>query len=220
MAEKAEKEGVRFVDKSVYSKRRIWRLSNSINSKSRLFKIPLTYEELRDMSIDGILKLADRARSEDTFVVPKVCDQAAYWYRLAIERFEKNLTRPTNDKINTKFKRGWRMPPCIKTIQAAIIPDGIRHQLYLSLARYYGYLNMHYEEILERLEAIDSRNPIRDPDSIERAADFGCRHPGFPGCDDPALTRYCQKDKCFYVKLKRSLVESSVKRTTGHKLGK
>ncbi len=58
------------------------------------------------------------------------------------------------------------MPPCIKAMEQAVIPDGWRHLLYLSLARYYSYLNMHPEEIQERLEALDRRNPIRDPDTI------------------------------------------------------
>ena len=209
MAEKAEKQGVRFIDKVVYSKRRIWRLPNSINSKSGLFKILLTYEELRDMDIAGIMKLAEAYRPDDTFVTPAVCEKAAEWYLRAIECVEKNVKAPSIGKINKKFKKGWRMPPCIKTIEASVVPDGIRHKLYLSLARYYGYLNMHHEEIVERLEAIDQRHPIRDPDSIERAIKFGCEHPGFPGCDDPALQKYCRKERCFYAKLKASVARNA-----------
>jgi len=220
MAEKAEQMGVKYVDKSVYSRRRIFRCSNSRHGRSGLFKVPLTFEELRDTGMEGILKIAEAPRSEDSFVAPRICDRAVFWYREAIEWFERNAKSFSASRINAEFKKGWRISPCVKAIQGAILPDGIRHQTYLTLARYFGYLNMHYEEILERLQEIDSRHPIWDPDSMERAADSGCRHPGFPGCDDPVLARYCQKDKCFYLGLKHSLVESSTKRTTGHKLGK
>ena len=203
MAQKIQAEGIAFLDAGIYTKKRIWRLPNSINSKSGLFKIPLIYEELRDISMDGIIKLAQAPRPEDSSVIPRLCEKTAQWYRQAIKSVEnKNVNRSPFGRINTKFKKGWRMPPCIKAIQNTVIPDGIRHQLYLNLARYYSYLNMHHDEILEHLEAIDQKNPIRDPDSIERTVAFGCEHPGFPGCDDPVLMRYCQKNKCFYAKLK------------------
>lgn len=202
MAEKAEQAGVRFIDKGIYTKKRIWRLPNSINSKSGLYKIPLTYEELRDIDMPGILEFAKSARPEDSFVIPQVCNTAVQWYRRAIECIEYSTKNPsTTKKINNNFKKGWRMLPCVKAIEAAVIPDGFRHQLYLSLVRYYGYLNMHHDEMFERLEVIDKRNPIQDPDSIERAVRFGCEHPGFPGCDS-VLKKYCQKEHCFYAQLK------------------
>jgi hypothetical protein len=210
MAVKAQAQGIRFLDTGVYTNKRIWRMPNSIHGKSNRFKIPLTYEELRDIDIDRIVKLAQNPRPQDSFVMPQVCQAAARWYRRAIECFEKTHTaRPSGRKVNSQFKRGWRMPPCVKAIETAVVPDGIRHQLYVSLARYYGYLNMHHDEMLDRLEAIDQRNPIRDPDSIERAVSFGCTHPGFPRCDDPAIARYCQKDKCFYARLKGSTAGDS-----------
>lgn len=60
------------------------------------------------------------------------------------------------------------------------------------------------EEIRERIEAINSRNPIRDPDSMERAVKFACEHPGFPGCDDESLRRSCRPENCFYARLKNA----------------
>lgn len=208
MAEKAEMTGVQFIDKGVYTNRRIWRLPNSINSKSGLFKIPLTYEELRDISIDGILEIAESLRPEDSFAVPRECQKAVVWYRTAIECLEKKSIQSSSvKKINSQFKNGWRMPPCIKAIEAAVIPDGIRHELYLALARYYAYLNMHHEEMQDRIEAIDQRNPIRDPDSIQRAVKFGCEHPGFPGCE--AFKKYCRMENCFYAKLKETKTQKS-----------
>jgi len=203
-AEQVEKVGIQFVDKSVYSERRIWRFPNSINSKSGLYKIPLTYEEVRDIDIGGILEIAKSPRLEDSYVLPSVCPFSVSWYKTEIERLRSESTKCSYYSGIQRFRTGWRMVPCVRAIESTTLPDGTRHVTYLSLARYFGYLNMHYEEILERLTFIDSRNPIRDPDSIERAADFGCSHPGFPGCDDPAFMRYCQKDNCFYAKLKDS----------------
>ena len=105
-------------------------------------------------------------------------------------------------KINGKFRHGWRMLPCVKVIQETSLADGSRHRIYMILARYYSYLNMHHDEILERIEGIDARNPIRDADYIERIINFGQKHPGFSGCAERELQEYCRNNNCFYAKLK------------------
>jgi len=204
MAEKAEEAGARFIDKGIYTSRRLFRYPNSKNSKSGLYKIPLPYEELRDMDINGILKLAENPRPEDSYAFPVMCKSAVSWNHDAIERVQKGISNHhSSDKnTSTKFKKGWRRPPCVKNIQEAIFPDGIRHHAYLSLARFYSWINMHPDEIFELIQIIDNKNPIRDPGSIERAIRSACEHPGFAGCDDEVFKKYCCKDICFYAKLK------------------
>lgn len=194
---------IRFLDLSVYTTKRLWRLVNSRHRQSRLYKIPLAYEELRDLSMDGILHLAQKPRPDDSYARVELCLKTRQWFRQAIRRYEIKCRRHLAIQENqTLFAYGWRMPPCIKSIETAVIPDGMRHTLYLVLSRYYRFLNMHPDEILDCLCKIDARHPIHDPDSIERIVKFGCEHPGFPGCSNPALVKYCQKEKCFYTKLK------------------
>jgi len=53
---------------------------------------------------------------------------------------------------------------------------------------------MHPDEMQDRIEAINQRNPIRDPDSIQRAVKFGCE----------VFKRYCRIENCFYAKLKET----------------
>jgi hypothetical protein len=204
MAQKANAAGVRFIDQGVYTVKRLWRLPNSKNGKSGLLKIPLTYEELRDISIDGIIRLAASPRPDDTLARHQVCEEAAEWYRRAIAIVAGLKVHSGRPAADTEFRQGWRMPPCIKAIQEAVLPDGIRHQTYLSLARFYKWIGMHPDEIRERIEDLDRRNPIRDPDSIERTVRWGCDHPGFPGCGDESLRRYCHAANCFYVTLKKN----------------
>jgi hypothetical protein len=204
MARRAREAGVRCVDLSVYSHRRLWRLACSRNGKSGLFKIPLTYEELRDIGIDGIKRMAVRPRPEETLARHTACQEATEWYRRALAAYSRLKARSRQTRVIKKFRRGWRMPPCIKAIQAATLPDGTRHQTYLSLARFYNYIGMHPEELRERLEDLDVRHPIRDPDYIERAVVWGCDHPGFPGCDDDSLRRHCRPEECFYARLKNT----------------
>ena len=204
IAQKAQQRGVPYLDNAVYTNRRIWRMPNSINTKSDLYKIPLTFEELRDMDITGIQKLARSPRADDSLAISKTCKKTAQWYRTAINYFENQPAKSKNSakKINHEFKKGWRMLPCVKKIQETTLCDGNRHHVYMILARYYSYLNMHHDEILDRIEKTDSRNPIRDTGYIERIIKFGLKRPGFSGCDDPALQKYCCNNNCFYSKLK------------------
>lgn len=204
MAQKAQQQGIHSIDNAVYTNRRLWRMANSINAKSGNFKIPLTFEELRDMDIARIQDLARSSRPDDTLAISKICEQTAQWYRTAINYFgnqpPKSKTHAKN--INQEFKNGWRMLPCVKEIEEITLCDGNRHHIYMILTRYYSYLNMHHDEILDRIERIDSRNPIHDPDWIERIVNFGLKGPGFSGCDDSQLQKYCRGSDCFYAKLK------------------
>jgi hypothetical protein len=64
------------IDMSVYEKARLWRLPNSINSKSYLHKIPLYLEEL-DLPIHKILEKAQKPRLD--FIYP----QLSLWEKFA-----------------------------------------------------------------------------------------------------------------------------------------
>ena len=203
MALKAVDAGVKSPDTGIYTQGRLWRMPNSINSKKNLYKIPLTYEELRDLDAAGIAKLAKNPRGDDSFASCEFCQATADWYREAISVLEKESKSPSAPhQMNFEFKQGWRIPPCVKAIEEATIPDGTRHAIYVGVSRYYAYLGMHPTEAIERIQKIDNRNPIRDPDSIDRAVKWGYAHPGFPGCENENLRKYCKKEICFYAKLK------------------
>ena len=104
--------------------------------------------------------------------------------------------------MNQEFAQGWRMYPCVKEMQKATLGVGVRHHLYIYLSRYYRYLNMHPEEIYQRISEIDRRHPIQNQQDIKRIVQWGCNHPGLPDCDDPAFQKYCNSNNCFYAKLK------------------
>ena len=51
-------------DSSMYNTRQLYRIVNTINSKSGLYKIPLTIDEVLCLSIEAILKLAKTPQQE------------------------------------------------------------------------------------------------------------------------------------------------------------
>ena len=59
-------DGFKYVDFKIYEPRRLFRILNTINSKSELYKIPLTLDELDSLSGTKIKELAKQARRVDT----------------------------------------------------------------------------------------------------------------------------------------------------------
>ncbi|PLX24664.1 MAG: hypothetical protein C0600_12860 [Ignavibacteria bacterium] len=55
-------DGFSGVDFKIYESKRIFRMSNTINAKTGLYKIPLTHHEFRSMSIEEIQELAKEPR--------------------------------------------------------------------------------------------------------------------------------------------------------------
>jgi len=53
------------IDTKIYDRTRLFRIENSINAKSGLYKIPLTHEELATLTIDQIKELAKHPRTID-----------------------------------------------------------------------------------------------------------------------------------------------------------
>lgn len=60
------------IDLVIYDKVRLWRLKNTINSKSGLYKIPLTVDELFDRTIEQIKEMAKGPRREGIFFDPNM----------------------------------------------------------------------------------------------------------------------------------------------------
>lgn len=65
LSEAYEKTGI---DPSVYDYRRLFRLTNSINSKSGLYKIRVDYKEIKELSLKEIKELASKPRDEEEWL--------------------------------------------------------------------------------------------------------------------------------------------------------
>jgi len=200
LASRLGEKGTAEIDSQVYQIARLWRLPNSINSKTGLYKIPLEYEELSDLGIEYVLEIASEPRNEASMAVPEPSVKAAQWFRDAIAHVERQAKRCSGRPA--QLHHGWRVPPCIRRLEQTTLMDGMRHQAYLQLARFYARVGMHPEEAAERIQRLDSRHPISNPEDIDRIVRYGQAHPGFPGCND--LTRaFCSENECFYARLRK-----------------
>ena len=190
-------DGLHLVDTRVYSETHLWRFSNSRSSQTDRYKIPLRHEELLEAEQKELVEMTRSPRSEDHYGSRGPTKYADWNYLQRIRNLEQTTMRcPVCEGTGREMPFHERPVPCIQTFEASGLPDGTRHKTYLLLARYFAYLNMHYDQIVKRLKVIDNKHSIRDPADIEKAAEFGCRHPGPLACTDPVLMKYCRKDKC------------------------
>lgn len=201
LAVRLAKEGPAHIDLGVYQPGRLFRLANTINSKTGLYKVALEYKELRDLGLDYVLDLSHGPRDEDTMAVPRECPEAVAWFENAVSWHAQRDRQGTERKSGQgSFKRGWRMAPCVRCLEEATLPDGLRHQAYFALTRFYAWIGMHPLEAEDRLMRIDQRHPIRDPGYIQRVVESGVKYAGFPGCDDQVLKQFCDKAGCFVAR--------------------
>ena len=191
-----------YADVSVSDKTRLIRIVNTLNSKSKLYKIPLTHAELHG-TITKIQEVAKTQRS------------TYKWTTLECEPVFDVLKRKTkaSDKDFETVTLG-RNPdpvwyPCIQTMMAGTA-QGSRHQIALRVA---GYLRWRYPEHIVRLimedwrQRVDlSKHPFTKAEMDKIVTDCYEGHNGNGynyGCTDVHMDNHCQSS-CRLYKSKKS----------------
>lgn len=150
------------LDMQIYDCRRLFRLPNSINSKTGCYKVPLTWSELWQASYKRISALARRPRALEPRP-PTYCPDAAAAWKYQLRRYRE---RP-----QTTFRRGeYRpledAPPCVRTLLASVVPEGSRNNSMIAVASYLSQNGWGVEEIYSCL--MDWNERYFDPPFAER----------------------------------------------------
>ena len=120
------------IDLKIYDKRRLFRMPNTINSKTGLYKVPLRIQQLLDFSYEELLNYATRPRLmiSSAGIINKRA--AFYFYDKS-----RNYKVPVKQKAEPEYeipKEKKELLPCIKTIleEGAVI--GARNNTLIILA--------------------------------------------------------------------------------------
>ena len=191
-----------YADVSVSDKTRLIRVVNTLNSKSKLYKIPLEHSELHK-SITEIQKLAKTQRSTykwTTLECEPVFDVLKRKAKASDKEFETVTLGRNPDPV-------WY--PCIQTMMAGT-GQGSRHQIALRIA---GYLRWRYPEHIVRLIMEDWRQRVdivkspftkAEMDKIVTDCYEGHAGNGYNyGCTDVHMDNHCQST-CRLYKAKKS----------------
>jgi hypothetical protein len=194
----------RTLDIAIYDCRRLFRLVNSINSKSMLYKIPITLNELEELDEQDIRELAKVQRIINVSkakVVPKAkkCfeNYALRWK--ARKDSYSYLLKPSNGSL-----KNIQTPPCIQYILENFMPQGCRNEVAVVLSSFYNQYGLSSEETLEAISEWNLKrcDPPLEPKEIKSVVSsvykkgykFGCR----------GIKRYaeCNQSSCSLVRRK------------------
>ena len=192
-------EGLPTLDGKIYERVRLWRVENTVNAKSGLFKIPLATHELLTLGLDQVRDLATRPREVER--VPDdewdpVPDLVALWRGTAIRS-----RAPASVRVGA-FARGLTDAQVAEVV-GTVGPhwaQGQKHDLALCLGGYLAREGVPEEQalaVVRRLAARDERPGDRADAVRDSYARLRDGHPtlGFFGLRellDPAALRSLQ----------------------------
>ena len=147
------------IDMQIYDRRRVLRIVNSKNSKSGLYKIPLTLKEFRSMTLHEIKELASQPRELEVFYPPFSRNARISWdYLMKDDRSSNNEQGKREKKRRKPFKP--RMMPCIKELLKHGIDKGARNNTTVALASSLLQIGLDVDETFEvLLEWNEQNNP-------------------------------------------------------------
>ena len=135
------------IDTKIYDKKRLLRLVNSINSKTGLYKVPVSYEQIVAMSFSEMKAYASVPRpiiKVDT----KTCTKAVNRFREIKELITKPKQREQNVNIQLKDIEEIEVPDCIQNIIDNGAAEGNRNNTTIILASSFLQNGLSYKDTL------------------------------------------------------------------------
>lgn len=185
-------EGISY-DAKIYDVVRLFRLANTVNSKSGLYKIPLTAAEILHESVEKILEWAKKPRqisfvSEKDVALNEVLHEL---YQKALDEVNKPVDSYTIE--GNGAKRNGKIKPCIAKILEGV-EKGDRNNTALRLAVHYAKEGLPQDMLLAALIAWNKRNiPPLPEKELEVVAREAVEKPYDFGCNDEVLKEYCSQ---------------------------
>jgi hypothetical protein len=198
-----EKLGLERVDLVIYERRRLWRLPNTRNSKSGLYKIRLTKQELESLSLDDIKRLAMQPRQWRVEADHQVSSRARAFYLKHSNLVEKQLVEKARSITPPGEYRG-EDPPCIQRLLQGV-EEGFRNNSAFALSVYFARRGLNMDQLLSRLFGWNERNaPPLEASELEatvRSAFQGVAEDRYSvGCSTEILEMFCDVSRCALVK--------------------
>ena len=151
------------LDLKIYDKKRLFRLPGSINSKSGLFKVSVSIEQLYKYNLKLMLRWASERRKQTVFVEPKFRAISKEGYNnilLAGKEYEDRPERKSRkEAYKPELKQGERLEllPCSKQLLEAGAMKGTRNQSCFALSNSLFQCGYKINEVQEMLFSWNER---------------------------------------------------------------
>lgn len=186
------------LDLQIYDKKRLFRIANTKHEKSHLFKIQLTYEELKELTYEEIISLAKSPRKID-YKKNLKNDFASKMYL----EFESKALEEFNAKKNIESHGTLNYtPPCIQYLLENGAKDGNRNNSIAALASFYKSSGKDSKTSIALIEEWNSKLnvPPTSSNEVQRTIlSIYSINKSF-GCSRLKDISICDKEKCILVK--------------------
>lgn len=152
----------KLIDMRIYDDNRLFRVPNSINGKSKLYKVQLTEEQLLFMGYEQLLLYAQQpscistanyVSTEHHYCNQKVSEkiielitkeeqQLYKTQRRSFSQFKKNISSQTSDYLF----------PCVDSMLNSVHAKGGRNEVLVVIASYFAQKGIDYEETITFLK--------------------------------------------------------------------
>lgn len=189
------------LDTQVYDRKRLFRIPNTIHEKSNLYKIQITYQELKEKDLTEIRQMAQQPRKlvKARRILVPVAHQK-------MERFINDYHREAKEKEADKNKTRRSsinfIPPCVEKILQDGANVGQRNITIACLASLYKSMGETYNNAVSLISEWNSNNATPTPErELRRTVQSIYSSEKTYGCKTLSLISECN-DQCKIYKSK------------------
>ena len=148
------------IDLRIYDKRRLFRIPNTVNSKTGLYKVPLSIEQFSSFTYKELMEYAEEPK-ELPKRIRKINKDAAIIFQTRIVKAYHTITKPSKPDIAyTIPEEKQELLPCLKKVLEDGSVRGARNNTLIILAS--GLLQSGYK--LEEVETVTREwNQLNEP---------------------------------------------------------
>ena len=168
----------------IYDKIRLIRVNGSLNKKTGLYKIPLTHDEIKELTPEDIQDLAKEPRWDTRMKL-----KSAPHIFVIKEKIENKETFDPVKISRNKYN-------CIHNILGSEPPVGERHNHLLRLASHF-HRHGYSQEVTRNICSGWVNDPKKESD-INKVIKDVYQWDSYYSCKDSLLQRYCDKNCIFY----------------------
>ena len=137
------------VDTKIYDNKRLFRVPNTINHKTGLYKVPVTYEKIKEMKTYAELKeYASSPKSSRPYIY-KYNVKAREAFDELIEKIDAEEKAKINTKLAKEFIQKRELLPCVQYILKNGCAKGQRNNTTVALANSLFQIGKDFDEVLE-----------------------------------------------------------------------
>ena len=136
------------IDTKIYDYKRLFRINNTINSKTGLYKVRVLYDDLINMSYDELIEYASKPKDieSDDYLYN---DKASESFTNLIEKLNKRDREKINIQVAKEYIRKKELLPCVKYILQNGSPNGQRNNSTIALANSLFQVGYNQDEVIE-----------------------------------------------------------------------